>query len=71
MNFKYDFQLENDEGTWISLSTESIRLFCSSKWFPSEAWCLQFNQHIGKTLLQAVDNVEISDTIDNQTKNQP
>lgn len=44
-------ELENDDGTWLRLSTESIREHCSPAWFPAEAWCLQYNQHLEKTLL--------------------
>uniref|UniRef100_A0A336LRN5 RCR-type E3 ubiquitin transferase n=1 Tax=Culicoides sonorensis TaxID=179676 RepID=A0A336LRN5_CULSO len=44
-------ELENDDGMWLRLTTESIREHCSPNWFPSEAWCLQYNQHLDKTLL--------------------
>lgn len=47
-------ELENDDGIWVRLSTESIRQHCQSGWYPLEAWCLQYNQHIGKTLLHPV-----------------
>lgn len=33
------------------MSTDSIRKYCSSAWYPSEAWCLQYNQHLEKRLL--------------------
>lgn len=45
---------ENDDGIWVRLSTESIRQHCTSTWYPAEAWCLQYNQHLGKTLLHPV-----------------
>lgn len=47
---------ENDDGVWVRLSTESIRQHCSPLvgWYPAEAWCLQYNQHVGRTLLQPV-----------------
>lgn len=44
-------QVENDDGLWVRLSTESIRQHCQPGWYPLEAWGLQFNQHIDKTLL--------------------
>lgn len=47
-------QIENDDGVWVRLSTESIRQHCQPGWYPLEAWCLQFNQHIDKTLLHPV-----------------
>lgn len=36
------------------MSTESIRQHCTTGWYPLEAWCLQYNQHVGKTLLHPV-----------------
>ncbi|XP_055913946.1 E3 ubiquitin-protein ligase highwire isoform X3 [Eupeodes corollae] len=47
-------EIENDDGIWLRLSTESIRQHCNIGWYPTEAWCLQFNQHLGKTLLYPV-----------------
>lgn len=38
----------------MRLSTESIRQHCQPGWYPLEAWCLQFNQHIDRTLLHPV-----------------
>ncbi|XP_062536745.1 E3 ubiquitin-protein ligase highwire-like [Armigeres subalbatus] len=50
----YIDEMENDDGLWVRLSTESIREHCTSSWFPTEAWCLQYNQHLGKTLLHPI-----------------
>lgn len=47
-------QIENDDGVWVRLSTESIRQHCQPGWYPSEAWCLQYNQHIDKVLLHPI-----------------
>lgn len=47
-------QIENDDGVWVRLSTESIRQHCEPGWYPLEAWCLQFNQHIDKHLLHPI-----------------
>lgn len=47
-------EVENDDGVWVRLSTESIRQHCTTGWYPSESWCLQYNQHLGKTLLHPV-----------------
>ena len=44
-------ELENGDGVWVKLSTDSIRKFCSSSWYPSEAWCLAYNKHFEKRLL--------------------
>lgn len=38
----------------MRLSTESIRQHCQSGWYPLEAWCLQYNQHIDKVLLHPI-----------------
>jgi RCR-type E3 ubiquitin transferase len=44
-------EVENSDGVWVKLSTDSIRKFCQSSWYPSEAWCLSFNKHFDKRLL--------------------
>lgn len=49
---------------------ESVKEWCYSHY--SEAWCLQFNQHLGKTLLFPVTGAESLDkeSVDNsQRKN--
>lgn len=45
--------MQNNDGVWIKLTAESISQYCDG--FHAEGWCLQFNQHLGKTLLVAVD----------------
>ncbi|XP_075230357.1 E3 ubiquitin-protein ligase MYCBP2-like isoform X2 [Lycorma delicatula] len=42
-------EIHNDDGVWLRLNQETIRQYCSSAY--AEAWCLQYNQHLGKTLL--------------------
>ncbi|GAB6023050.1 hypothetical protein CHUAL_007142 [Chamberlinius hualienensis] len=42
-------ELHNDDGIWVRLTRESIRACCSNPHV--EAWCLQYNQHLGCTLL--------------------
>ncbi|XP_046440285.1 E3 ubiquitin-protein ligase MYCBP2-like isoform X2 [Daphnia pulex] len=49
-------ELCNDDGTWLRLSTESIREWCINPY--SEAWCLQYNQHISKTLLFPISTTQ-------------
>jgi E3 ubiquitin-protein ligase MYCBP2 len=51
-------ELCNDDGTWLRLSTESIKEWCQQQY--SEAWCLQYNQHLGRTLLFPIDSGEAS-----------
>ena len=52
---------------WLRLSAETIKQYCNTSII--EAWCLQYNQHLGKTLLLPVEEPKsildqvISDTI--------
>ncbi|KAG7189537.1 hypothetical protein KM043_017228 [Ampulex compressa] len=42
-------EIHNDDGVWLRLNAETIKEYCQRRY--QEAWCLQYNQHIGKTLL--------------------
>ncbi|RZF32318.1 hypothetical protein LSTR_LSTR001782 [Laodelphax striatellus] len=42
-------EIHNDDGVWLRLNAESTRQYCSGS--HAEAWCLQYNQHLGRTLL--------------------
>lgn len=66
LNFLAFLKLCNDDGTWLRLSTESIREWCLGQ--HSEAWCLQFNQHTGKTLLFPINTIQIGP---DETRNDP
>ncbi|KFM80170.1 putative E3 ubiquitin-protein ligase MYCBP2, partial [Stegodyphus mimosarum] len=46
-------ELRNDDGVWVRLSPETVRKYCQNGF--TEAWCLQYNQHLGKTLLIPVE----------------
>ncbi|KAF5304151.1 hypothetical protein FQA39_LY01936 [Lamprigera yunnana] len=46
-------EIHNDDGVWLRLSPETIKQYCSISII--EAWCLQYNQHLGKTLLLPVE----------------
>ncbi|XP_043522651.1 E3 ubiquitin-protein ligase highwire-like [Frieseomelitta varia] len=46
-------EIHNDDGVWLRLNAETIKEYCSSSHL--EAWCLQYNQHLGKTLLLPVE----------------
>ncbi|EFA00365.2 E3 ubiquitin-protein ligase MYCBP2-like Protein [Tribolium castaneum] len=60
-------EIHNDDGVWLRLSAETIKQYCTT--CVIEAWCLQYNQHLGKTLLLPVEEPKsildqvISDTI--------
>ncbi|KAJ8916891.1 hypothetical protein NQ315_013359 [Exocentrus adspersus] len=45
--------IHNDDGVWLRLSAETIKQYCTVS--VMEAWCLQYNQHLGKTLLLPVE----------------
>ena len=51
MHFYY--QIHNDDGVWLRLNVDTIAKYCNSGHL--EAWCLQYNQHLGKTLLLPVE----------------
>ncbi|XP_014476554.1 PREDICTED: E3 ubiquitin-protein ligase MYCBP2 isoform X6 [Dinoponera quadriceps] len=46
-------EIHNDDGVWLRLNAETIKEYCNSSHL--EAWCLQYNQHLGKTLLLPVE----------------
>ncbi|KAK9891458.1 hypothetical protein WA026_014691 [Henosepilachna vigintioctopunctata] len=60
-------EIHNDDGVWLRLSMDTIKQYCQNGVI--EAWCLQYNQHLGKTLLLPVEEPKtildqvISDTI--------
>ncbi|XP_067640218.1 E3 ubiquitin-protein ligase highwire isoform X3 [Eurosta solidaginis] len=56
-------EIENDDGVWLRLSTESIRQHCTMGWYPTEAWCLQYNQHFGRTLLHPVSETKTTNDV--------
>ncbi|XP_052792731.1 E3 ubiquitin-protein ligase MYCBP2-like isoform X2 [Mya arenaria] len=46
-------EVHNDDGVWLRLSADSIKEWCHNGY--SDAWTLQYNQHLGKTLLVPLD----------------
>ncbi|XP_071950592.1 E3 ubiquitin-protein ligase MYCBP2-like isoform X2 [Antedon mediterranea] len=50
----YVDEIQNEDGVWVRLNKDSIHRFCGTNGF-REAWCMQFNQHVGKTFLIPVD----------------
>ncbi|XP_076446720.1 E3 ubiquitin-protein ligase MYCBP2-like isoform X7 [Babylonia areolata] len=73
-------EVHNDDGVWLRLSPESMREWCEglvgagaasgNLGLPAmpEAWCLQYNQHLGKTLLAPVE--EPRSIVDEMVKEQ-
>nr|CAH7734771.1 unnamed protein product [Callosobruchus chinensis] len=60
-------EIHNDDGVWLRLSADTIKQYCNISVI--EAWCLQYNQYLGKTLLLPVEEPKtileqvITDTI--------
>lgn len=50
-------QIHNDDGVWVRLSVESVREFCNPLNGYTEGWAMQYNQHLGKTLLAPVEDI--------------
>ncbi|XP_033631426.1 E3 ubiquitin-protein ligase MYCBP2-like isoform X2 [Asterias rubens] len=47
-------EVHNEDGVWVRLNPETIEKYCRSNGH-REGWCLQYNQHIGKTMLVPVE----------------
>jgi len=51
-------EIHNDDGIWVKLDELSLYAYCESSHtrnFRLEGWCLQYNQHVGRTLLFPVE----------------
>ncbi|XP_015744900.2 E3 ubiquitin-protein ligase MYCBP2 isoform X4 [Python bivittatus] len=48
-------EIHNDDGVWLRLNEETIRKYVPNLNGYTEAWCLSFNQHLGKSLLVPAD----------------
>lgn len=46
-------EIHNDDGVWLRLNSSTIKDYCNTS--HTEAWCLGYNQHLGKTLLLPVE----------------
>uniref|UniRef100_H3A1N3 RCR-type E3 ubiquitin transferase n=1 Tax=Latimeria chalumnae TaxID=7897 RepID=H3A1N3_LATCH len=51
-------EIHNDDGVWLRLNDETVKKYVPNMNGYTEAWCLSFNQHLGKSLLVPVDNRE-------------
>lgn len=58
-------QVHNDDGVWVRLNVESIGKWCSNGY--TEGWALQYNQHLGKTLLVPVEEPKSIDDLKEDT----
>ncbi|KAE8626027.1 hypothetical protein XENTR_v10006480 [Xenopus tropicalis] len=50
-------EIHNDDGVWLRLNDETVKKYVHNMNGYNEAWCLSFNQHLGKSLLAPVDVV--------------
>ncbi|XP_030643001.1 E3 ubiquitin-protein ligase MYCBP2 isoform X2 [Chanos chanos] len=50
-------EIHNDDGVWLRLNDETVKKYVPNMNGYTEAWCLSFNQHLGRSLLVPVDVV--------------
>ncbi|XP_046701608.1 E3 ubiquitin-protein ligase MYCBP2 isoform X17 [Silurus meridionalis] len=50
-------EIHNDDGVWLRLNDETVKKYVPNMNGYTEAWCLSFNQHLGRNLLLPVDVV--------------
>ncbi|XP_064883646.1 E3 ubiquitin-protein ligase MYCBP2 isoform X5 [Oncorhynchus nerka] len=44
-------EIHNDDGVWLRLNDETVKKYVPNMNRYTEAWCLSFNQHMGRSLL--------------------
>uniref|UniRef100_A0A8D8RF51 RCR-type E3 ubiquitin transferase n=1 Tax=Cacopsylla melanoneura TaxID=428564 RepID=A0A8D8RF51_9HEMI len=49
-------EVHNEDGVWLRLHPETMKEYCGA--FYQEAWCLQYNQHLNKTLLTPLNQTK-------------
>nr|XP_055071385.1 E3 ubiquitin-protein ligase MYCBP2 isoform X7 [Misgurnus anguillicaudatus] len=49
-------EIHNDDGVWLRLNDDTVKKYVPNMNGYTEAWCLSFNQHLGRSLLLPVDN---------------
>ncbi|CAB1347399.1 unnamed protein product, partial [Coregonus sp. 'balchen'] len=48
-------EIHNDDGVWLRLNDETVKKYVPNMNGYAEAWCLSFNQHVGRSLLIPAD----------------
>ncbi|XP_051563854.1 E3 ubiquitin-protein ligase MYCBP2 isoform X5 [Myxocyprinus asiaticus] len=48
-------EIHNDDGVWLRLNDDTVKKYVPSMNGYTEAWCISFNQHLGRCLLVPVD----------------
>ncbi|XP_062862091.1 E3 ubiquitin-protein ligase MYCBP2 isoform X10 [Trichomycterus rosablanca] len=65
-------EIHNDDGVWLRLNDETVKKYVPNMNGYTEAWCLSFNQHLGRSLLVPVDEAKPqSDECIRQTNGRP
>ncbi|XP_062389671.1 E3 ubiquitin-protein ligase MYCBP2 isoform X1 [Sardina pilchardus] len=52
-------EIHNDDGVWLRLNEETVKKYVPNMNGYSEAWCLSFNQHLGRSLLVSVNETRM------------
>ncbi|XP_045068074.1 E3 ubiquitin-protein ligase MYCBP2-like isoform X1 [Coregonus clupeaformis] len=55
-------EIHNDDGVWLRLNDETVKKYVPNMNGYAEAWCLSFNQHVGRSLLIPADVVNTEGT---------
>ncbi|XP_035377131.1 E3 ubiquitin-protein ligase MYCBP2 isoform X6 [Electrophorus electricus] len=65
-------EIHNDDGVWLRLNDETVKKYVPNMNGYTEAWCLSFNQHLGRNLLVPVDEARPqSDECARETNGRP
>ncbi|KAG2456598.1 MYCB2 ligase, partial [Polypterus senegalus] len=60
-------EIHNDDGVWLRLNDETVKKYVPNMNGYTEAWCLSFNQHLGRSLLVPVDGARIHSDYSKET----
>ena len=63
-------EYHNSDGIWVRLGQESLLEFCNLPSY-TEGWCLQYNQHLEKTLLVPINEPKSTKNHENNTPSKP
>ncbi|XP_055726871.1 E3 ubiquitin-protein ligase MYCBP2 isoform X19 [Salvelinus fontinalis] len=55
-------EIHNDDGVWLRLNDETVKKYVPNMNRYTEAWCLSFNQHVGRSLLVPADVINTEGT---------
>ncbi|XP_029559556.1 E3 ubiquitin-protein ligase MYCBP2 isoform X1 [Salmo trutta] len=55
-------EIHNDDGVWLRLNDETVKKYVPNMNRYTEAWCLSFNQHVGRSLLVPADVINAEGT---------